>query len=91
MYPFHLNMYRDVIPYSTYCSNGLSRCYFDVQRGLRQGQGDPCRCYLFVLALELLLINIRNNNNISGIEIDNNVQIKMSCYADLTNNKNKKN
>ena len=67
--------YNDIS--SCVMNNGLTTGYFKVNRGLRQG--DPSSCYLFVLAIELLLINIRNNNDILGINIEPNVQIKMAC------------
>ena len=41
--------------------------------------------FLFILALELLLIKIRKNGNIKGIKI-NGFEIKTSAYADdMTN------
>ena len=70
--------YRDIS--SCVMNNGLTTGYFNVNRGLRQG--DPSSCYLYVLAIELLLISIRENVNILGIDINHDVQIKMSCYAD---------
>ena len=39
--------------------------------------------YLFILALEILFIQIRNNREIHGIEIDD-VTIMLSAYADDT-------
>ena len=55
--------------------------YFRLERGTRQG--DLLSAYLFVLALEVLLIQIRQNNDIKGVII-NNADIKLSAYADDT-------
>ena len=55
-------------------NNGRSTGYFRLERGTRQG--DPLSAYLFILALEVLLIQIRENNDIKGIII-NNTNIKL--------------
>ena len=62
-------------------NNGRSIGYFRLERGIRQG--DPLSAYLFILALEVLFIQIRENNDIKGIII-NNTNIKLSAYADDT-------
>ena len=50
-------------------NNGFTSGPFSLSR--RVGQGDPLSPYLFILALEILAIKIRNDNNIQGIKIEN--------------------
>ena len=46
---------------------GNTTPYFNLEKGA--GQSDPVPAYLFILALEVLFIFIKNNENIRGIEI----------------------
>ena len=62
-------------------NNGYTSRYFELKRGTRQG--DPISGYLFILALELLSICIRNHPGIEGIPI-NGMEYKLSQYADDT-------
>ena len=62
-------------------NNGWASNLFEIQRGVRQGC--PLSPYLFVLSAEVLATAIRETTNIKGISV-NNVEIKLSQYADDT-------
>ena len=73
-------LYNDIS--STIINNGTTSEWFSPKRGVRQGC--PISAYLFIIAVELLAINIRENKNIRGITIDG-TEIKISQLADDTN------
>ena len=66
-------------PQSCIINNGHSGPYFKLQRGVRQG--DPLSPYIFILAIELLAIKIRSDNEILGFNIRNS-EVKLALYAD---------
>ena len=71
--------YTDVS--SCVINNGLTSEYFSLGRGVRQG--DPLSPYIFILVVEILASNIRQDEKIKGIQIGNH-QIKVLQYADDT-------
>ena len=62
-------------------NNGLCCEYFNIERGVRQG--DSLSPYLFVTAVEILAIAVRNEDSIKGIEI-NDLETKLLQFADDT-------
>ena len=63
-------------------NNGHFTGYFPLKGGIRQG--DPISAFPFILALEILLIRIRQNEQIKGICISDH-ELKISAYADDAN------
>ena len=62
-------------------NNDFSTGYSVLERGTRQG--DPLSAYLFILALEVMFIEVRNDVNIAGVKIGGH-SVKLSAYADDT-------
>ncbi len=62
-------------------NNGLCSHYFYIERGVRQG--DPLSPYLYVIAVEILAIAVRNDKNIKGIRLDG-TETKLLQFAGNT-------
>ena len=60
-------------------SNGSSTGFFKIQRETKQG--DPLSPYLFILVLEIIFIQIRNDKAIRGFKIDD-IEIRLTAFAD---------
>ena len=63
-------------------NNGNSSQYFEINRGVRQG--DPLSPYLFLLSIEIMAHAVRQDNLIQGIKLSPNINIKLVQYADDT-------
>ena len=70
-------LYKNVS--SCVMNNGLTTGPFLLGRGVRQG--DPLSPYLFILALETLAIKIREDCNVQGLKIGEEM-IKLSLFAE---------
>ena len=62
-------------------NNGFSTGYFILCRGTKQG--NPLSPYLLILALEVLLIQVRDDKSVRGFKIGDLV-IKLAAFADDT-------
>ena len=60
-------------------NNGVSTGYFALERGTRQG--DPLFVCLFILAIEVLLIHVRDSELVRGIPVTDK-EIKLDAYVD---------
>ena len=69
--------YNDIT--SCVLNNGRCTPYFELQRGVRQG--DPLSPYLFIIAAEILAVTIRSREDIQGIMIGQE-EFKLMQYAD---------
>ena len=72
-------MYNQIM--TTVINNGHISSWFYPKRGVRQGC--PLSPYLFILSVEVLACQIRQNKDIKGL-IFNNVELKISQLADDT-------
>ena len=69
--------YRNIS--SSVINNGMCTSYFEIQRGVRQG--DPLSPYLFIIVAEIIAIAIRSSTAIQGLEIGRE-EFKIVQYAD---------
>ncbi len=72
-------IYKDISVCVT--NNGFSSEFFKLHRGIRQGC--PLSAYLFILSVEILAQNIKDNKNIKGITIGQH-ECKIAQMADDT-------
>ncbi len=62
-------------------NNGYSSTFFSLSNGVHQGC--PLSALLFIIVVETLAENIRNDKNIKGVKV-NNEEVKISLLADDT-------
>ena len=76
-------MYKN--PKSAILTNGFLSEYFELFRGIRQG--DALSALLYIIQAEPMAVAIRNDSSIEGITLNNNktsVQVKISQFVDDT-------
>lgn len=62
-------------------NNGTASNFFEVKRGTKQG--DPISPYLFILSIEIMAQLVRNNKEIQGIKLVNEIEeTKLVLFAD---------
>ena len=61
--------------------NGQNTDWFEIQRGVQQG--DPCSPYLYLVCAEVLSLMIKGNDLIKDIQMSNNMNL-LSLFADNT-------
>ena len=62
--------------------NGHYSSWFDIGRGVRQG--DPLSPYLYLICAEVLSIMVRENEKIKGMNINNKEVLLLQFAADTT-------
>ena len=67
---------------SSIINGGTTTEYFKLEKGTRHG--DPISAYLFIFVLEITLIFIKDNKNVKGVNILDNIFL-YSAYADDIN------
>ena len=72
--------YKDV--QSAVMNGGFLTTYFNISRGVRQGC--PLSPLLFILAMELLAVKIRQDSDCKGISLPDDQKVKISQFADDT-------
>ncbi len=79
--PVLINWIRIIYTNISSCiyNNGKTSQYFNLHRGVRQG--DPLSPYLFIIGMEILSWAIKQNNKIQGFQIKSQ-EIKVTLYAD---------
>ena len=69
-------------PLACVSNNGYATDFFQLSRGVRQGC--PISALLFILVVEIMAINLKDNENIHGIDTGQNVHLITQLADDTT-------